>query len=94
MSKYAATRKAHNTQVAPSCHLASAFNMWWLYYHKAWIDPFQPCSEKDMRLIRPRVSPVVRTQPDAPAGVRRFKKLPQVPQKTRGPALLPQRAAI
>jgi hypothetical protein len=40
--------KAHNSQVAASCHFRIAFDMWWLYYHKAWIDPVLPGPEKDI----------------------------------------------
>ena len=74
-------RKAHNSQVAASCHLRIAFDMWWLYYHKGCIYQVWPCPEKDMGLLKPRVSAVVRTQ-TAPDGVRRLTKMPQVPAKT------------
>ena len=71
MSKYAAVRKAHNSQIAPSCHLAIAFDMWWFMLSHGLDRLIQPCPEKDMYLMTPRVSTVVRTQTryrDVPRG--------------------------
>jgi hypothetical protein len=83
-------RKAHNSQVAASCHLRIAFDMWWLYYHKACIHQVWPCPEKDMRLIRARVSPVVRIQTGAPTEFGPHKNAAGPRKKPRDPALQKQ----